>query len=183
MAKVKTKILSPSKRGVIVRQSVSRLLEDSPSFSKLPATTRTNIARDTARLAGYLADVPEGTSAFPRLIEEVNFPAFVANLINGVFEAIVDGSIRQMKAYAELVAAVSKTLDQFRDENLTDKQARDHLTETFPKFFKPDRRIKVQKPRLLKKPVSSRQQLLATMVLMGINRIVVTDGRIGAKSN
>src|SRR5260370_5843146 len=28
---------------------------------------------------------------------------------------------------------------------------------------------------------TSRQQLLATMVLMGINRIVVTDGRIAAK--
>jgi hypothetical protein len=33
----------------------------------------------------------------------------------------------------------------------------------------------------LREKSSSRQQLLATMVLMGINRIVVTDGRISAK--
>jgi hypothetical protein len=182
MTKVKTKVLSPLKRRVIVRQTVGQMLEDSPSFSKMPANTRTKIARDTTKIASYLADVGDGTSALP-LIEEVNFPAFVADLLKGVFEAIVDGSIQQMRAYAKLVAAVSKSLDQFRDENLTDKQARDHLTETFPEFFKRDRRVKVQTPRLRKKPASSRQQLLATMVLMGINRIVVTDGRIRAKLN
>ena len=178
MSKVQIKITSLAKRWAIVRQTVNELLERSPAFSKLPPTTRTKIARGTTRIAGYLADVPEDTSAFPRLVEEVNFPSFVSDLINGVFQAIVDGSIQQMRAYAELVSAVSKSLDRFRDENLTDKQAGDQLTETFPKFFKRDRRFKVPKPRWRTKPATGRQQMLATMVLMGINRIVVTDGRI-----
>lgn len=133
------------------------------------------MASDMVKVASYLADRDSRTG---KLVEEVDFPDFVANLINGVFEAIVDASIRQMKAYAKLVAAVTTSLDEFSDQNTSDNQARDHLIDQFPDFFG-------KRPRKTKRPrvhlASSRQQLLATMVLMGINRIVVTDGKIKAK--
>jgi hypothetical protein len=106
-------------------------------------------------------------------------PTFVADLMKGVFGAILKGSIDQMKAFASLIAAVAKSLDQFRDQNISDNQARDFLTEQLPA-------LKIDPPKLKSKPptrrlATTRQQLLATMVLMGINRVVVTDGRIRAR--
>jgi hypothetical protein len=172
----------------------------------------------------------EGAQVAGLLLQKVNFPNFVAGLIKGVFHAIVQASMEQMEAYGKLVASVSQTLSQFRDENVSENQGRDHLVEQFPDMFQigtsTDAGSGVASPRLqlrdgvdedaaLKhinnrfpmqdgKPLesldltdeetelrvttaarnqlaASRQQLLATMVLMGINRIVVTDGKISAK--
>ncbi len=174
---------------------------------------RANAAREGAKVAGAL-------------LEAVNFPTFVAGLINGVFHSIVQSSMDQMEAYSKLVADISKTMNEFRDLNTTDNQGIDHLTDQFPDVFKmetdtgddgkarPVARLRdgADETEALKRvnaalpiqggPVTSlddetirdkvvsaartqlatsRQQLLATMVMMGINRIVVTDGRISAK--
>ncbi len=173
----------------------------------------------------------EGAAVAGALLEAVNFPDFCAGLINGVFHSIVQSSIEQMEAYAKLVADVSKSLNQFRDDNTTQNQGRDHLVEQFPDVFQlsmdtgefsfgdeqaaPGPRVtlregvdeksavaRINQSLPLDKPVerlddelveallvpaartqlaSSRQQLLATMVMLGINRIVVTDGKISAK--
>lgn len=168
----------------------------------------------------------EGAAVAGVLLQQVNFPAFVSGLINGVFHSIVQSSIEQMEAYGRLVADVAKSLNQFRDENVSENQGRDYLVEQFPDTFMIDvdtgeegagprvrLREGVEESAALQKvsslPVeggplksmdledeaieqklvqaartqlaTSRQQLLATMVLMGINRIIVTDGRISAK--
>lgn len=169
----------------------------------------------------------EGAYVAGALLQAVNFPAFVSGLIDGVFHSIVDSSIKQMEAYGRLVADVAKSLNQFRDENVTSNQGRDHLVDQFPDTFMidvdtgaengPAPRVRlrdgVEENAALQKVNSlpleggplksldledeeteeklvqaartqlatSRQQLLATMVLMGINRIIVTDGRISAK--
>lgn len=177
--------------------------------------------------------VRTGVEQAVALIEGVNFPAFVSGLIEGVFHSIVKSSIEQMEAYGKLVADVSKSLNQFRDDNTTANQGRDHLVEQFPDLFElqmpgeddpfgsfgdsapagprvtlregVDERQAVARVNAslpLDKPVTKlddelveallvpaartqiatgRQQLLATMVMMGINRIVVTDGKIQAK--
>jgi len=172
----------------------------------------------------------EGAAVAGALLQAVNFPEFCAGLIDGVFHSIVTSSIQQMEAYAKLVADVSKSLNQFRDENTTQNQGRDHLVEQFPDLFEIsvdtgdfsfgdeasagprvvmregiDEKQAVQRVNQslpLDKPVerldddlieallvpaartqlaTGRQQLLATMVMLGINRIVVTDGKISAK--
>jgi len=168
----------------------------------------------------------EGANVAGALLQAVSFPAFVASLIKGVFHAIVESSIEQMEAYGRLVSDVAKSLNQFRDENTSDNQGRDHLIDSFPDLFDlgidtaddgtRQPRIKVRDgiddraavarinsslpisggpitsldddtaeeklvPAARTQLATSRQQLLATMVLMGINRIVVTDGRIQAK--
>lgn len=168
----------------------------------------------------------EGAAVAGALLQAVNFPTFVASLIEGVFHAIVKSSIEQMEAYGKLVADVAKTLNQFRDENVSANQGRDHLVEQFPDLFRIDvdtgedgvsgPRVRVRDgvderqalqrvnstlpvegtpltglddesveqklvPAARTQLATSRQQLLATMVLMGINRIVVTDGKIQAK--
>jgi hypothetical protein len=166
----------------------------------------------------------EGAAVAGALLQNVNFPDFVSQLIQGVFHSIVQSSIEQMEAYGRLVQSVAMTLNQFRDENVSANQGRDHLVDQFPDLFRLDidtgedgdqprvrLRDGVDEDEALKKvntmpieggPLSSlddesieeslvpaartqlatsRQQLLATMVLMGINRIIVTDGRIAAK--
>lgn len=176
----------------------------------------------------------EGAAVAGMLLDEIDFVTFVSGLINGVFHSIVDSSIKQMEATANLIKDVAKTLNQFRDDNTTANQGRDHLVEQFPDLFKlalPDDEFsfgddeeggRPKEPRVtlregvneqaavqrinqslpLQQPITriddglieallvpaartqiatGRQQLLATLVTLGINRIVVTDGRISAK--
>ena len=54
-----------------------------------------------------------GTTALDALMNDVDFPAFVAALVHGVFNAIVDASIQQMEAYAALVSQVAASVDAF----------------------------------------------------------------------
>ena len=95
----------------VVRPQVKALLTSSQAFNSLPADKRRQIADDMAKIADYLVSDP-GRGA-DKLVVDVDFPDFVANLLSGVFDAIVDGSIRQMEAYAKLVAGVAKSLDEF----------------------------------------------------------------------
>lgn len=176
--------------------------------------------------------IESGTEQFGALVQKVNFPKFVSGLIQNVFQAIVDSSIQQMRAYGELLANVAKSVDQFARDNITENNARDFLAGRFPDTFEiqtesmsdsfaegetpavatpvlavkegaPDDALKRVSTELeLDKPVNdisdpneelrivtaaklqiarSRQQLLASMVMLGINRIVVTDGLIHAK--
>lgn len=176
--------------------------------------------------------VKQGVQEFGNLVKKVDFPKFVSGLIQGVFQAIVDSSIQQMRAYGELLANVAKTVDQFAQDNITENNARDYLAQRFPdkldietsamsSGFAEGETPPTETPKLvakgddpelvarqiseelqLEKPITdlsdeaqerqlvlaarlqiarSRQQMLASMVTLGINRIVVTDGLIHAK--
>jgi hypothetical protein len=163
--------------------------------------------------------IQTGVDQAARMVREIDFPTFVAKLIEGTFHAIVKASKEQMRAYAEMVRSVSTSLNDFRDRNTTDNQAMDHLASRYPSLLQvqiengapkvgvrdgadTDNLPDFQKDLGLSEPVSDldddtiatklvpaarddlargRQQLLATIILMGINRIVVTDGRINAK--
>jgi hypothetical protein len=111
------------------------------------------------------------------------------------------------------------SLNDFRDQNVTENQGRDHLVSKYPTLMQVN--ITPEGPKVGPKPgaddadwpnfkeelgidedissldqetieeqlvpaarndlARSRQSLLATMLLMGINRIIVTDGKINAK--
>ncbi|MEO1641885.1 MAG: hypothetical protein AAFR74_01010 [Pseudomonadota bacterium] len=168
---------------------------------------------DSKSDADYARD---GGQALADVVEAIDFPGFVAELVEGVFQAVVDASIQQMEAFAELVANVSKSVDAFMKDNISEDQARDYLAGQYPDHLQPDLEAGRLKPRPeadqdnapnflqdlglpfelgdlgdeetekelvtagRKKMAMDRQQMLATMVLMGLNRIVVTDGQIRA---
>src|SRR6185369_5672034 len=69
---------------------------------------------------------------FGELVKKVDFPKFVSGLIQNVFQAIVDSSIQQMRAYGELLSNVAKTVDDFARDNISEDNARDWLTNRFP---------------------------------------------------
>ena len=151
-------------------------------------------------------------------LNAIAFPTFVADLIKGTFQAIVNASIQQMEAYGALLANVSKTVDQFMADNISDNNARDWVANAYPSHFKIDAsgerpRIAVRDgadsagkpdfrgtlgldedvdisdeaaeeklvPAARRYLAKSRHQMLSTMMLMGINRIVITSGRIYAR--
>jgi hypothetical protein len=175
--------------------------------------------------------VEQGVEQFGQLVQKVDFPKFVGGLIKNVFQAIVESSIEQMRAYGELVANVAKTVDEFAQDNISENNSRDWLAGKYPdalgigtgtdsgfaegdtqappspklqaKGDNPEEALKkVSTDMHMDKPVTDisdeaeearlvqaarlqmargRQQLLASMVMLGINRIVVTDGLINAK--
>jgi hypothetical protein len=164
------------------------------------------------RATGSVAKITRDT------LNAIAFPTFVADLIKGTFQAIVNASIQQMEAYGALLANVSKTVDQFMADNISDNNARDWVAGAYPSHFKID--ASGERPRVVArddagdagKPdfrgtlgldedvdisdeaaeeklvpaarrylAKSRHQMLSTMMLMGINRIVITSGRIYAR--
>jgi hypothetical protein len=174
-----------------------------PSGPRKQAATETIAAR-----AGALSD-------------EIAFPEFVAGLVHGTFDAVVDSAIRQMESYASLVSAVAKPVEEFTRENVSENQAKDYLVQQYPKDLylslegvptvlprpsddkdNPDAarspewlasfNVGGQEltaeliqdtliPEAQKRLGRSRQQMLATMVLLGLNRVVVKDGTISAR--
>lgn len=158
--------------------------------------------------------VREGVEQYGELVKKVDFPNFVSELVNGVFNAVVKASIDQMKAYGELLAACAKTVDEFARDNISDGAARDHVATRFPSSVWVDTGGDTARLRLRdgadgaelqraypdaavdledddaeaalmmaakQQLARERQQLMATMVLLGINRIVITNGQINAK--
>jgi hypothetical protein len=51
-------------------------------------------------------------------VNNLGFVPFTTGLINGVFNSIVSSSITQMRSYAELVASVSKSVNDFLDDEI-----------------------------------------------------------------
>jgi hypothetical protein len=176
--------------------------------------------------------VRQGVAQFGEMVQKVDFPKFVGGLIKNVFQAIVESSIEQMRAYGELIANVAKTTDQFMRDNIGEAAGRDYLSDAYPDVLSVDsgttaggfaegeeaaqppprleargedtavRLAEISREMNVNPPVTdlsdanaelrlvtaarlqmakSRQQLLSSMVMLGINRIVVTDGSINAK--
>src|SRR3954454_16919397 len=84
---------------------------------------------------GTIGRVAEATRA---TLGAIDFPSFVASLIQGTFKAIVDASIQQMEAYAALLKNVAATVDRFMDDNVTEGMAKDHLASEHGWLFKRD---------------------------------------------
>ena len=155
------------------------------------------------------------------LSDEIDFPAFVASLLHGTFDAIVDSSIKQMESFADLVSAVAKPLDQFTRENVTPGQARAWLVEQYPNdvtlmqtngdytlaplakpggedgesaapswladFGEEGNALSAESletnilPLARERVAQQRLSTLSTMVLLGMQRVVIKDGSIGAR--
>ncbi len=185
--------------------------------------------QEDAALSGFGAQQPgsvpkeKATDALGRragaLSDEIDFPAFVASLVHGTFDAIVDSSIKQMESFADLVSAVSKPLDQFTNENVTSGQARAWLVEQYPRdvtlveeggdyrlaplippgseeppapawladFGEAGNELSAEMleetilPRARERVARQRLSTLSTMVLLGMQRVIIKDGTIGAR--
>jgi len=153
-------------------------------------------------------------------LEAVDFPSFIAGLVTGTFQAIVDSTAQQMHEYSELVANLAQSVDRFSQENVTTDQVRHWLSERHSAELElrlpragskggtklaPRKQAVGRSPdwlaeyglegreldaELVEGPLltagrrtvaEQRMAQLATMVLMGVNRIVVDEGNIRAR--
>jgi hypothetical protein len=158
-----------------------------------------------------------GADVLTDTINKVDFPKFVGGLINGVFNAINTSTMSQLKAYAELVKNVSKSVEEFMADNVSHNDARNQLANKYPNVLgvntdegQPKLTVKDDAdeqatpalfkdlglptdtsldddtieekvvPGMRRRMALDRQQMLATMVMMGVNRLVVTNGSIDA---
>jgi hypothetical protein len=84
--------------------------------------------------------ISEGMEATSGLIRAVDFPGFVRDLIESVFDAVIDSSIEQMKAYGALVKAVARSVEQFAEENAA--EANRYLLDNWFDCYDYDRKTK-----------------------------------------
>jgi hypothetical protein len=197
-----------------VRASVERLLGSSAAFGLLLPAEQRRLARDLVKVGSFLA-TPHGNACEhvpPPAdrpwwgLQDVDFPAFAAALVKGVFDAIVDLSIEQLREYARLVQRATRAVDEFVRDNAGEDSARRWLAVTYPDVLaltSVERKAgrltvigdgdgvdRVRADLCLQQPLSlgrkreeavlverarsriahDRQRLLATMVLMGIDR-------------
>jgi hypothetical protein len=165
---------------------------------------------------------PAAASQIGRVTEEtlraIAFPTFVADLIKSTFQAIVNATIQQMEAFGDMLANVSKTVDEFMSDNISEDQARGWLAQRYPSLIRirqggerpelevtdaadeqalpdfqrelntPDRISSLDEdiveevlvPAARRRLAQTRLQMLSTMIMLGLQRIVVTHGRIKA---
>ncbi|MEZ4659519.1 MAG: hypothetical protein R2911_18320 [Caldilineaceae bacterium] len=65
-------------------------------------------------------------------VQNLGFVEFTAGLINGTFDAVVGATLKQMEGYAKLVADLSKSIQQFQAENISDAHVTDYLAGRYP---------------------------------------------------
>lgn len=169
-----------------------------------------------------LRTVNELPAAAGAMADELGFADFVASLVHGTFDAIVDSSIRQMEAFASLVSSLSQTVDEFSRGHVSTNQVRDWLVEQHPadlQLILPT--ATGEQPRVVPRAApdddwgvspawlseygldgedlsetlietrvipqararigEERMRTLASMALMGLNRVRVERGEISAK--
>lgn len=96
----------------IIRHEVTALLARAPAYATLPDATQAQLAHDMASVVGALADGAPSTPADAGpSAREAELPAMVRSLVEGTFQAIVNGSTEQMQAYAALVKGVAGSLE------------------------------------------------------------------------
>jgi hypothetical protein len=109
------------------------MLPGMPQTARPPVSNQPAAAAPAAAPAAPKAPATETLAGRTgALVNEVDFPGFVAQLVHGTFDAIVDASIRQMESFADLLAAVAKTTEQFTEENVSADQARDWIAQRYP---------------------------------------------------
>ncbi|MFY0527134.1 hypothetical protein ACN28I_29655 [Archangium gephyra] len=88
-------------------------------------------AKGPAALLDGPDSVSKATAAIKQ-VKELGFVEFTTGLINGTFDAIVGATIKQMKAYSEMVAQLAKTLVDFEADHVTPADITKHLSGTYP---------------------------------------------------
>ena len=102
--------MPPQKREEVLRHTADIVAALTEAPARAPADV---YALDTGSAAARQPQLGEGVrtgvTEAARMVKEINFPAFVASLIEGTFHSIVKSSIEQMNAYADMVKSVRES--------------------------------------------------------------------------
>jgi hypothetical protein len=103
---------------VIATDALARLVKDAGALQELEAGAQLELRRSALKVRGYLTrrSAPAALAHAQRrspTLEEIDLRSFVTALVRSTFDAIVNASVQQVDAYAELLKDLAKTVDQF----------------------------------------------------------------------
>lgn len=177
---------TPPKRSSVTRNAPRSASRQTGARALIPARRR-QLSRDLGRIVTFVAGAP--TPRRRDLVAEVDFPTFVAGLIDGVFQAIVDASVQQMEAYGDLVKGVARWADAFAGDTVAADRARDWLSRKYTDLLNDkddsddeDGKASSSKrqPRRRKSArLTNAQQraLVGAVTLLGIERLLLTTDK------
>jgi hypothetical protein len=220
---------SPSQMKERARATARRVLSDSPSFQGLPIEDQKSIylslvqdemakemsryglsqpmATDSGKEMGYKGYDPgfQGdTKAFNELVDSVDFPKFVADLLKAVFDANIHVMKAQTDSYIKLMKEATKSTADFikkvKDDDtfaklaetrsdqynvVSEKQSdgSSKLVLTNPEGDKQDVEDADVKRHILEAKINMAKEhraALREVLLMGVTRLVVEKGEIEA---
>ena len=218
--------------------AASLIREELEGSEPLRSSTAQPVARSQSAGDGFGGAAQRVASTTRAVLNAVSFPAFVTDLINGVFRAMIESTQTQMQSYIELLNAVAASTEGFTDSHMGPASARAWLVEHYPESLEfetsvddedladasPEERAELNQERAQIRvrvrpgskpppetalrtdlglapgdsvPAASdpesglvplvrvrlakmRQEMLATLVQMGMQRIVIDSGRITA---
>lgn len=159
----------------------------------LTPARRRQLSRDLGKVVAFVSGAP-ARSRQGELAAAADFPSFVAGLIDGVFQAIVQASIQQMEAYGDLLKGVARSADQFAKDNVSADRARDWLSRTYTQLSddEDDSDDENHRGSGSKRPPQGRKRrrltpaeqraLVGAVTLLGIDRLLLPRGQRGADS-
>ncbi|HEY9598874.1 MAG TPA: hypothetical protein V6D33_14510 [Cyanophyceae cyanobacterium] len=112
----------------VMRETLSKVATQSAE-RQIARTTKAAVAPKSEKAIGDAVNT--GINA-AKQVQNLGFVEFTTGLINGTFDAIIGATIRQMDAYAKLVADLAKSLAQFQAENISDAQVNAQLAQRYP---------------------------------------------------
>ncbi|MBD2206937.1 hypothetical protein H6G33_31170 [Calothrix sp. FACHB-1219] len=149
-------------------------------------------------------NITQAGNNFANLVDKVDFPGFVRDLLVGVFDANLDANERQMEAYTKLLKEATKGVNEFA-KDVTDMDALIKMVETSGGYsLGPPNLGGDGLPTLIdtttKQPVDTnnnsiqakiieakmalakeKRTMLRETILMGVSRLVVEKGIIRAE--
>ncbi len=166
-------------------------------FAPRAASNIAKITRETLNAIAFptfVADLIKGTYIaiiHANYIQIEQFATLLANVARTVDEFMVD-NITENQARDYVVQSYPSHFEIDKSEDSPKVKVRDNAPDTKPDFktsfglnedvdVSDENAEEVLVPAARRKLAQNRHQMLSTMVLMGINRIVVTSGHINAK--
>jgi len=120
--------LAPQERA-LVRDEVRQILTRSPAYRALQTDERGELGASLETAAEALTGQElESLDKHGRL-NTIDLREFIKELIGGTFQAVVDASLQQMRAYGELLAQVASSPDDFVRDRPGRTSIREALTE------------------------------------------------------
>jgi hypothetical protein len=125
--------IQDEKERSLVKEGVAAVVRDTlVELAESEARRQMLSAGLTAATSGDFGQSAEVGIHVAKQVKDIGFTEFTAQLIKGTFDTIVATTIEQMKAYAELVKNLAKTLADFRAENVSEAEVQAFLVARFP---------------------------------------------------
>ncbi len=120
--------LAPQERA-LVRDEVRQILTRSPAYRALQTDERSELGASLETAAEALTGQElESLDRHGRL-NTIDLREFITELISGTFQAVVDASLQQMRAYAELLGQVATSPEDFARDRPGRTSIREALAE------------------------------------------------------